>query len=550
MQIVDNSLTIVNDTTLYDDTIKTSYLPYIADFEDINSIVANYYFIKLPIRFRTDSSNLTLLNNGINDLFVMILDQNNTITFKNIAGIPLANIQANYPVNNNQSQGFYDISGVDTNNIYYNCGYKALNNQTGGGANIIVSKIIQTISGYPNSNEYSISLQRAFHNVIKIELISTEFYNSEKIVKSYPESKRNNRLYWMNIEDGNYVYSVEIPEGDYASPDDIITILKTKMNSILRINSTSSDEYYHDFDITLDTDTNLIIIYSRKIVKLNVKPLIIDKVYQNGEDRYRMTIKHVDNSVQVGDTVQLFNAISTNGIPSNVINQEHTVIEIDIINETYTVLLPSLNLSAITSSTGGGDNVNIRVNLLSKFFFNKSDTLGTLLGFRDVGESHAITKYSAQIKNTDLYAGETQISLDYTGNPKINPIPQLNFSGEYFYFFLYLNDYEGILTSSNLKPAFAKIVLNGLPNDVMFNSYVNHPVIFDHPILQLDELLFKYVYPDGENVMFNNIDHSLTLRITELMSHPHNTRLNSKLAGDNTSFIREYNFQTKTLVKK
>jgi hypothetical protein len=149
----------------------------------------------------------------------------------------------------------------------------------------------------------------------------------------------------------------------------MITILKTKMNSIQRINSTSSDQYYHDFDITLDTDTNLIAILSRKIVKLNVKPLIIDKVYQNGEDRYRMTIKHINNSVQVGDIVQLFNAISTSGISSSVINQEHTVIEIDIINETYTVLLPPLNLSAITSTTGGGDNVNIRVNLLSKFFF-------------------------------------------------------------------------------------------------------------------------------------------------------------------------------------
>ena len=93
---------------------------------------------------------------------------------------------------------------------------------------------------------------------------------------------------------------------------------------------------------------------------------------------------------------------------------------------------------------------------------------------------------------------------------------------------MYLNNYECILNSFNQPTSFAKILMSGIPGDIMFNTFINYPLEFDFPIPSLNELSIKFTYPNGNLVDFRNINHSFTLRIIEKINIPYKTGLNSK----------------------
>ena len=104
----------------------------------------------------------------------------------------------------------------------------------------------------------------------------------------------------------------------------------------------------------------------------------------------------------------------------------------------------------------------------------------------------------------------------------------LNLTGIPNYFLLYINDFELIQNNSSQLPCFAKILLSGLPGDFLYNTFVNFPLEFDFPISTLNELQIKIKYSDGTYPDFRNIDHSFTLKITEMVNYPRNTGINSK----------------------
>ena len=110
----------------------------------------------------------------------------------------------------------------------------------------------------------------------------------------------------------------------------------------------------------------------------------------------------------------------------------------------------------------------------------------------------------------------------------------LNLTGSSNYLLLYINNWELVTNTSNLGACFAKILLSGQPGDVLYNTYINYPLEFDIPLSSLSELQIKITYPDGTLPDFRNIDHSFTLRITELINYQRNSGLDSK----QTSFIQ------------
>lgn len=57
------------------------------------------------------------------------------------------------------------------------------------------------INKYPNQNDFTIFLQKSFYNVKKIELISTEFPNTDQVIKDTPIQLQNNIITWQNDED-------------------------------------------------------------------------------------------------------------------------------------------------------------------------------------------------------------------------------------------------------------------------------------------------------------------------------------------------------------
>lgn len=537
----DNTYSLVNETiTDLNDKMNT-FLENINNILTETELVDNYYVIKMPIKYQGGTEK-SLYNDLIDDLYTYLYEDIITITFRNIAGIPLNLLNANYPIDSTQLQGFHTISAIDSDNIYIDLSVKAINTITNtGGENIIVTKVLETIDGFPNPNNYTFKLGKTFQNIVRIDMISSEFFNGDKVIKDFPDNLKNNKIYWQNIEDGDHIYSIEIPSGNYIFPTDLITLILSKMNEVERISSNNISKKYHEFDISLNTSNNEITFNSYKSELLSDKPLRTEQVIIDGETRFKLIITHASNSVNVGDKILISNSLATQGIPADIINSTHTVTETNTNESTYTILLPKFNLESSTSNTGGGNRVTVRVNLLVKLFFNYSDTLGKILGFREVGNEIAVTKFASTIKNTDLYSLESSTNIDATGNEKNEIIPQLNFTGDNLYFLLFINDFGSIVTSNDLDDAFAKIQLSGIPSDVLFNTFVQSPVIFERPLQELSELRIKCLYPDGNLVQFNNVDHSFTLRITERITKQKDTMKISRLSDIQKDTKQFYN---------
>ena len=177
----------------------------------------------------------------------------------------------------------------------------------------------------------------------------------------------------------------------------------------------------------------------------------------------------------------------------------------------------------------GGENILVKSKTKVSLLFNKSDTCGDILGFRDVGNKYSIIDFSSEISNYDTYINS--VNLNSVGNIINYSSNFMNFVGKYNYILMYLNDIEYIYSNNNLKSAFAKIQLSGNPGDILFNTFIDTPNNIYYkgfPIPTLSEITIKYTYPDGSRINFRNINHSLTLKITEELLQNDNTYLNSQ----------------------
>jgi len=552
-----NIINTIHDIIIYSDNISeiltldlehkkisdkiNDYLKFLKEElpSEFNNIINNYYLIKLPIKYKLESDTIfETQTDKIGNVYKFFRYPGNTkIQINNLVGIPFNLINSDYPVNFLQKQGFLIITKIERDYFYFETNIKAYKTAENiGGDNVIISKVIKFIEGFPNSNNYNIQLKTTFYNVTKLELVSTEFPSTEKIIK-VDGIKKNNVLKWQNIEDGSYVYSISIPKGNYNKKT-LISKMIQKMNELERVISDTKTKYYHLFEINIDTSTDEVIFSSYKEVSLS-KPFSIENVTINNESRIKLVITHPGNTVQLGDEIKISGAKSTNGISAQVLNTKHIVTEVDTNADTYSVILPKLNLSISTTDTSGGESVIIRVNFLVKFFFNHSDSLGSILGFRHVGKNHAITRFLPKISNKDPYEleGTNSVNLNSAGLEKKIESNILNFTGENLYIYMSINDYSNIITSNEIDTAFSKILLEGIPGDILFNTFVPSVKTFDEPIPQLNEIRVKFLYPDGSLVDFNNINHSFTLKITELIYRPKYTKLNTRFEIDNRSIV-------------
>jgi len=496
----------------------TPLLPQILTLFNVSSALEldnDYLFIKLPYLFIISENYYYLPS----DIF--------KLSFLNIGGIPLKFINADFPVDYNKNQGYQEIINIDNDNIYFQVPIFASSTIESGGNNVQVMLIIKTIPGYPDCNSYTINLKKSFNNVVRIELVSTEFPYIDFLIKS-SGSNINNKLYWKHLDDGDYIYQISIPEGNYDSSNLISTINK-ELNLVPRFFSTPENLQYNIFNVSMNSYTQEITFIPYKNNNLpNSLSAEIDEI--NNIKYIKLTIRHPGNLVELNDTIQISGAIKIGSILDAVyINIIHTVYEVNITNQTYSVLIAPLNQitnATIIDLTGnGGPSTVIKTKAKVSFLFDKNDTLGNILGFKNVGQVNAVTLYKTIISNFDQYIIST--NLNVVGNIDINT-RILNLTGSNFYFLMYINDYECIINNSNQPTAFAKILLSSNPGDFLFNTFVNYPLEFDFPILTLNELNIKFIYPDGKLVDFRNIDHSFTLRIIEKVVKPYNTGINSK----------------------
>lgn len=482
------------------------------DLENLSKTIVsqNYLFIELPY-----------LYNNQNAVFVS-LKQVFKISYMHIGGIKLGYLNANFPINDYNYQSYHEIYNIiDKNTLQIKIKYKSYIDIAGGGKNVQIMKILNTIDGFPNANNYTIDLKKSFNNVTQIELISTEFPYIDLIIKK----NVNDKLYWTHLEDGPYIYSITIDEGSYTSLT-LSNQIKNKLNNVERINNNKLIKKYNIFDVLFEINTQTIIFTAYNKINLP-NSLIIRLLTINNQLYYILTVLHINNLLQIDDSIIITNANDTTiNINNNIfiinatyINKEFKIYAIDTNNQTYDVILglkDEIYIQNTGQETRGGENINIQYKTKVSFLFNKLDTIGDVIGFKNVGDKYSITEYNYVISNKDPYINS--INLDYIGNELTYSSGFINLTGKYNYFLMYLNDIEYIY-NNNLPSSFSKILLQGNPGDILFNTFIKNTssklYSKNLPIKILNQLIIKFLYPDGTYVNFRNMNHSFTLQITE-----------------------------------
>lgn len=518
-----------NNESFLPDTVRDTILN--THTITVEQLIQNYFFIKLPFNYINTESN-TFEN--INKIF--------TFESNNIGGINLPYLNANYPINTGRYQAYHEITKCTSSYIEFRSSAIGIYSESKGGSNVIIGKVNNTIEGYPYANNYTITLKKTFSDVSRIELVSTEFPYIDYNLKNNITIK-NNRIYWQYYEDGDYIYNINVPEGQYY-PDMLAVQLKTQMNAIKRISSSAKEVIYNDFDITFNLNSQEFKFISYK-TKLLSYSLSIANEMNLGSEYMQLTIKHPNNNVTVGDTISITNASDIGDISATLINTDHVVHSVNFEAETYSVLLIITQFFDNINLIGnGGAKTTVKSPAFVSFLFNYPDTMGCLLGFKNTGDATSITPFKHINSNMNAYIYPTP--FDSVGN-SIIPNNYFNFSGQNYYMLMYMNDYENIYNTNNIDNAFSKILMSGHPSDILFNTFICAPHNFDIPIKTLNTIKIRFLFPDGTLPDFRNLNHSFTLKIIERISKPPRTGLNS-MKMNYTDGLKELAFSEQNAV--
>jgi hypothetical protein len=477
----------------------------------------NNYYIQLGI----EAENEYIYSNSFN------------IEYLNIRGIGLNQINANYPISPDRLSGYQIIDSIINNNFYtfsvnsladsstltsYNTAFYNSTPNNGDGNSIMIIKIINNISGYPDNNNYQVNLQRNFYHVKQINLINTIFPITQKLINATPISIQNNLLYWQNLADGDTIYSIAVPTGNYNLSDlsNQLSILisntirsnidSTKLvNGIYTFNNNNAIITFNHVQNTFSIQFYQKIILSNAIFKSKV-------VYPDGFTRVLVT--YTNHNLISGNQLTFSNVIATENIPADYLNGTFVIEEI-IDPNTFTIKLNRYN-NDTSSNTYGGTAINVLIPIQARLLFNLPNTIGNVLGFNNVGDSNSITSYSYNINNYDLYEIDVQEnSIGITTAPRIDT-RVLSVNPNNYVLILVdvpFNDQINLFNTSTY--AFAKIYLAGELNNYVYDQYIQLGSTFQEPIATLSTLTFSFYGPDNNLYDFNNVEHSFTIEIIE-----------------------------------
>lgn len=550
------NFTIVNGVKVY----SPDTLINIPDRNNNITKITGFY-INLDVAFNNTisstatSTTLTTLNTQniqINTINPMIIN----ITFNYIGGIPINMLNAEFPVDQNNVNGYHHVHSVTANNInillnkktyYTDPTHNRLSTNIipFGGSGMEISKLDNVISGNTSPNNYTVMLPNEINNVIMAKLTSITIPNTAKVFTNIV-GYQNNKIYWQNQDDGDFIYSVEINPGNYAT-NDLQAALQEKIYSIPKKYTTNSNKTtsYTNYTVMVIS----INIITNKVSFSCFKEAVLRKPIQDisppipsvgdGASSYTLTISQSNHGLLVGDVVTFAGFVTTNGIPASVLNAIHVITSV-INSDTYTIVISNFNLSNGTrTATGGGFSAKVLVPSAFKLLFNYPDTIGTALGFRKVGQPDAITPFSKTINNSDPYANEivTQsvdgISYvtDTSGNKMVLTQNSLKLDG-YSYIMMVIRNFNNIINLNGNKKItsyFAKINLRGLPGTVVFDDFICPQLIFNEPI-NVSQLDISFYTPDGQLYDFCGLDHDFMIEITNIDYIPDNTEIISTLS--------------------
>lgn len=238
-----------------------------------------------------------------NNYFIDILTYN---------GIHIKYINASYPISNDVQQGYHIIteSSLDYIKIKLKVMTQLIITQTININNdVLIGNIVKSITGYPGPEFYKIKF-KSYYNIKKIKLVSTEIPNTEMLIKSNTTYK-NNSLYFQILEDGDYIYNINISAGNYDT-----TSLATEIyNKIAAINhnfgSYLTSTLYNSKCIpiiTINPSNNLFTMQIMGNIILSSNIVIYNGLYT---DTYiRLNITHPYHNLIIGDKITISGAVN------------------------------------------------------------------------------------------------------------------------------------------------------------------------------------------------------------------------------------------------
>ena len=470
----------------------------------------NYFFIELP-------KNMQNINPPYN-----LIEYNFKIKFLYICGVPLNLINTKYPIDCDHRIGYHKIINTtcDGYEIIIPKKLIAVSNCMGGGMFVTVSKIKQIINGFPDANNYKIDLEKVYHNIVSVKLISMEIPNIKQVIKTH------NKLYWNLIEDGNYLYEITIPKGNY-NQHELINKIEYLMNNTLRYNSV----LFNNFKLIYEKCTNTICFYNYKKNTFNQPLGATDQIMTPNTcySQLQLVITYPNHCLNVGLKIFIENSINHLGIPADKINGEHQITSI-LDENTFEITLSCIYTINDITDTGGGCCVTIIIPEKFRLRFDLPNTIGGLLGFKYCSNFNSITKFDFVICNNQTYCDDTECIYcndEYiidNCEKEIKSIPIDNYlimKAEPFYTFDSIGP---------IKQAFAKILLyNCCDNNdkYLFNTFVPSCRYYEDPLHEVSQLCISFYDPDGNLVDFNCLDHSFTLEIVTVNDIPRGTGISA-----------------------
>ncbi len=520
--IVGNNLTSYIGNVPINLLNKTHQIYLLKDSDTIGN--QNKFYIKLPIL--SDGTQCTT-------------NFNFKINFEHYNCIPINEINADYPVNNEHVNGYQVIEQITSTKILVKL-YPPTSNLTTNdfgsfGSNTLHMHTIKAINkGYPYSHSYTIQLPKTYSNIIQARILSSLFPDVFKSFRDETSANQNNKLYFQDIDNGNNIMVIELEAGTYTDTE-FITKMEEKFLALERVTDNENSPYDNKFHVKINIEKSRDYIefnnYRKAYLKKSivaVTPPINPNDGDIGEGKYTLTIYHQNHNIKTIGTLLTFgNFIEHLGINAKDLNQTHKVVNIIDVNR-YDILLENINLDKTKNITGGGNASYVLVPSLFRFLFNYTDSMGEQIGFRNIGEKYSITNYNAKITNKDPY--ENEILYDALKNTKSFYNTSLTFNKSQ-YIVMVCKQLSVFKNTNSPNNFFAKINLNSTNTNILVDQILSPPVFYYNPIQRLSELSFEFYDPNGDEFDFNNIDHSFILEFTMIDNIPENTGLNSNTSN-------------------
>jgi hypothetical protein len=486
----------------------------------------------MPITFYT--------NNITNTFFTCDVE----IEYFNVGNYPINLINANSPISSYNIIEYHRVVRVSTTTvtIALTDNISIIDNTIlQFNDNIQVGKIINVVRASPTASDFTVNLTKIYKNILSVEMISSEVpivnVNTSTINNS------NNRLYWKNLFDNDYIYSITIPTGQYDF-NDLIKTIESEIRKVRRVGGVMGvmgilgveGEYsiqQYDYNIIKVTANPLINVSTFT----SYNQYILANCFINADNSKKsngviiITIKHINHNLTTGERIFINNALDYDYVPELYINTTNghivNVLSVDV----YTITITNVNPLITQASGNGGYNIEIITNNSFQLLFNFENTCGNIFGFSYVGLNVAITPYSSftnnnfTITNSDPYILNPTITLDVNTNKK-----KVYLSNQR-YILLKSNDVLNTCNTINGTTLFYKFNLEPCyGTDILYNRHVKTIHYFNPPLNKLDLLQLQLVDANDNIINMYNLNYSFTLKIISILNYPENTNINPHVA--------------------